>query len=47
LLIFCNPADNFDVGVDGLIFMLADFGQLWVVGCVFFFVVWYPGHFLW
>ena len=27
LLIFCNPSDNFDVGVDGWLFMLADIGE--------------------
>ena len=32
LFIFCNPADNFDVGVDGCF-----------AGIVFF-VVGYPGH---
>jgi hypothetical protein len=28
LLIFCNPPDNFDVGADGIVFMLADSGEL-------------------
>jgi len=27
LLIFCNSTDNFDVGVDGWVFMLSDFGE--------------------
>jgi hypothetical protein len=27
LLIFFNPTDNFDVGVDGWVFMLAGFGE--------------------
>ena len=26
LLIFCNQTDNLDVGVDGWVFILADFG---------------------
>jgi hypothetical protein len=27
LFTFFNPTDNFDVGVDGWVFMLADFGE--------------------
>ena len=27
LFIFCNPVDNFDVGVGDWVFMLADFGE--------------------
>jgi hypothetical protein len=27
LFIFCNSTDTFDVGVDGLVFMLADFSK--------------------
>jgi hypothetical protein len=32
LFIFCNPNDNFDIGVDGGVSVLADFGKaLWSV----------------
>jgi len=27
MLIFCNSTDNLDVGVDGWVFMLYDFGE--------------------
>ena len=27
MFIFCNPTDNFDVGEDSWVFMLADFGE--------------------
>jgi hypothetical protein len=40
LFIFCNPTDNFDVGVDGWVFMLADSGDMFVV-------VGHPGRLLW
>jgi hypothetical protein len=27
LFIFCNPTDNLDIGVDGSVFMMVDFGE--------------------
>lgn len=32
LFIFCNPNDNFVIGVDGGVLMLADFGKAFVIG---------------